>query len=494
MKEKHQLCCSGCGRFGHLEHSCRYFNRSHPAVNPRICKYEDVYGYKKRNKSPASKDVASTSREELRRTELRSESVTKNSSTASASRNESRKAESTNESVTNSFSTVSTSRNELQKTESRSESVTNNLSVVSTSREELQRTEEQESATNNFSFMQQFQQLQHATPISFRQIRSALISPNNKPPVNDTLQMPVQDGRFQIFSNMQNTLHSIPSNITFTAMPSQSTDSNNYQNVIQPKLTFQEMRGKSNTFDTSSQFIALDTINSNTTGLIGSNAANNDFIIPSNAAKLKLFVRKCIRQIENMCASPKLAESQLTAIQNAKEILNQTPLHDQVKRNMLQQSISEMYQQLNMFIFGCHKFRNGKKHYENLRKNLHQLSLQLRTKQLKRDAVVLQNIVNSVHNSYNYIFGDTVHNYDYGSLIEQIKNFSDKKKRIIFSEFNYFRKRYDRSLYGKKKVQGIFKLYEKIEKGAYSNNDVMKFKQIFHRYKKMFEKEKGITT
>lgn len=47
LKDSSRLCCSGCGEVGHLEHMCRYYNRTHPAVNPLICRYDDIYAPRK---------------------------------------------------------------------------------------------------------------------------------------------------------------------------------------------------------------------------------------------------------------------------------------------------------------------------------------------------------------------------------------------------------------------------------------------------------------
>lgn len=43
IKEAKDLYCSGCAKQGHLEHTCDYYNRTHPPTTPVICEFKDVY-------------------------------------------------------------------------------------------------------------------------------------------------------------------------------------------------------------------------------------------------------------------------------------------------------------------------------------------------------------------------------------------------------------------------------------------------------------------
>lgn len=233
------------------------------------------------------------------------------------------------------------------------------------------------------------------------------------------------------------------------------------------------VQGRSNVFDSSMNFIALDTHNSSTS----IQDQTRELQIPKRAVKLEMFLQKCVNEIKFFCLAPHPMFAMLEVLQNREIELRQTENLD--KRNKIQEEIADMYRKLHMFLFGCYKVKDGKKHFDVLKK----YAQLLKSKVMKRENAFLQpNVLAQIQDAYNYIFGSTCRNENYSLLLKQVKSSSIKRKNSLAENFMYFLKRYKKNLHQKSVV--LFKLNKKIEKFNCCNDDIARFKRLFNSFKK----------
>lgn len=493
-KGKQQLYCSGCGRSGHLEHSCYYYNRTHPPINPKICKYKDVYESKKGNVQKPEVKPGTSKEQPLKKPEAKNEPVANNSNSAQQPQSQKHQTNQGGSGVPptsnlpfaaslQTFQTPDLSSSLPAVYDSRKKNVPQVPAVKpNTSIEAHQKKPETkvQSVTNNYNFVQQFQQLQPQKYDNYQGSPSS-VSAISAFPFPTT---------FQTFQNTQFPHLTSPPPILNPAIcfvsPPPLNQNPQMLGKVEPDLNKRSnsVRGRSRSFESSMNFIALERQTANSGANNSTEAPWMDLQLPKGPSQLATYLQKGINLINNFCIAPEPMQSMLQLLKSTEQELHQ--MQKPHIRNMLLKRIGDMYQKLHIFLFGCYKIKDGRKHFEVLTMYAQILKSRLQQKNLPGE--VEPHILAEIRQSYNYIFGNTCRNEDYNSLLTQVRSFSIKRKAIMLEDFRYFVARYNRKEPSHHKHAILFGLQKKINKFKCCNNDITRFREVFKQFKKMFNK------
>lgn len=346
-----------------------------------------------------------------------------------------------------------------------------------TSREKFESKTKSELVANIYSFAKQFEELKPQIYKASQDVVSCVPAV----PTFPSSQI-FQNTQSSIFNRHAPILNS-PAHFIFPTM-NQNMQTRTQQTLgnIQPELNIKpnDMQGRSCAFDSSMNFIALETPNSGT-NMLNQNYAG-ELQVPKKALKLQIFLRKRINEINHFCLAPDPMQSILQVLKKMEIELHQTQNPDQL--NFLQRNISDAYRKLHIFLFGCYKIKDGKKHFDVLNIHAQILQKKLKKRELYKDSVIGSHILAEIQDSYSYIFGSEPRNLNYDLLLQQTKSFSLKRKRVLSENFTYFLKRYNKNLH--KKSDTLFRLHGKIEKFKCCSNDIDQFRKVFNNFKRNF--------
>lgn len=409
IKNQSQLYCCGCGKVGHLEHTCVYFNRTHPPVNPLVCQYEDVY---------AEKCDKSTQQQEE---DLRNRLQNKGRKWNEAGRDKNHKEADVQESKKSRLDDVAFERQILL-------------------------TEDQ-----NFDHIFDRNKDLAATNVSVNSFLNTEVcddSNSERQKVNSI---------FDRNKDLVDTNKSAGSKFSFmNAVNSYINKMKTSKLVINPFVTsnLEQQKIPPETETSTRHLPNVDTVfngfESDVTNVAPREIVSLTDSLPTNVKDMKFFLRNAFRKIR-ACRNLNIAEIW-------KELKKEEKNFNKKPCKQLHQAIKSLYERIHIILFGIHKLQEGADAYKVLRNWENHVN----RKEFKA-AIMPKYALDDIGIAYNYIFGKSKRDINYELFIQKIRqkmHFIHYAKQTIHKDYDFFKRNSKGTGYKK-----LHALYAKVKSG-----------------------------